>query len=70
MAEWVLSILELPRVVTLVVKQAWVVATFVEVFEDAGKDLGQPEIIVSESKYGSAWCPHSSGSSTRFDVLL
>lgn len=40
MAEWVLSILELHRVMTLVVKQAWVVVTFVEVFEDTGKDLG------------------------------
>ncbi len=36
----VLRIFELPRVTTLVVQQAWVVITLVEVFEDAGKDLG------------------------------
>ena len=43
----VLSILELPRVVALVVKQAWIVVTLVEVFEDTGKDLGQPEMSVN-----------------------
>ncbi len=36
----VLRIFELPRVATLVVQQAWVVVTLVEVFEDAGEDLG------------------------------
>ena len=36
----VLGIFELPRVATLVVQQAGVVVTLVEVFEDAGKDLG------------------------------
>ena len=35
----VMSILELPGIVTLVVQQAWVVVSLVEVFEDAGKDL-------------------------------
>lgn len=36
----VLSVFELPRVTTLVVQQAWVVVSLVEIFEDAGKDLG------------------------------
>jgi hypothetical protein len=35
----VMSILELPGIVTLAVQQAWVVVSLVEVFEDAGKDL-------------------------------
>ena len=37
---WILRIFELPRVATLVVQQAWVVITLVEVFEDAGEGLG------------------------------
>lgn len=37
---WVLGVLELPRVATLVVQQAWVIVSLVEVFEDTGKDLG------------------------------
>lgn len=39
----VMSILELPGIVTLVVQQAWVVVSLVEVFEDAGKDLRHSE---------------------------
>lgn len=36
----VLGIFEFPRVATLVVQQAWVVVSLVEVFQDTGKDLG------------------------------
>lgn len=36
----VLGVFEFPRVATLVVQQAWVVVSLVEVFEDTGKDLG------------------------------
>lgn len=36
----VLSVLEYPRVMTLIVQQAWVVVSLVEVFEDGGKNFG------------------------------
>lgn len=36
----VLGVFEFPRVATLVVQQAWVVVSLVEVFEDTGKNLG------------------------------
>lgn len=36
---WVLGVFELPRVATLVMQQAWVVVSLVEVFKDTGKDL-------------------------------
>lgn len=35
----VLGVFEYPRVTTLVVQQAWVVVSLVEVFEDGGKDF-------------------------------
>lgn len=43
----VVEVFEFPRVATLVVQQAWVVVSLVEVFEDTGKDLGF-SIISSE----------------------
>jgi hypothetical protein len=66
----VLSVFEFPRVATLVVQQAWVVVSLVQVFEDGGKDFGLSISHESESTreccgYGS----YSSGSSTLFDAL-
>ena len=48
-------ILELPSIMTLVVKQAWVVVSLVEVFEDTGKDLRQSECRISAYSRGMVY---------------
>ena len=68
----VLGILELPRVAALVVQQAWVVVTLVEVFEDAGKDLGlstTKRLVCSSNQTAEASRIYSSSSSTFFEAL-
>ena len=44
----ILSILELPGVVTLVMQQAWIVVSLIKIFEDAGEDLGNSKKGVSQ----------------------
>ena len=45
----VLGVFEYPRVTTLVLQQAWVVVSLVEVFEDGGKNFGLSMIPQSEA---------------------